>query len=73
MPNPESVNILLAKIEAIEADYETQLLRVEDLQAKILFSLVQVQNQSFGPKQNTSFTVIHHLPPTTYRKLFAGF
>ena len=68
MPNPESVNILLAKIEAIEADYETQLLRVKDLQAKILFSLVQVQNQSFGPKQNAKLTV----DPPTYRKLFEG-
>ena len=30
----------------------------------LLFSLVQVQNQSFGPKQNTKFTVNHHPPPT---------
>ena len=73
MPNPESVNILLAKIEAIEADYETQLLRVEDLQAKILFSLVQVQNQSFGPKQNAKFTLNHHQHPPPIPKLFTGF
>ena len=31
----------------------------------LLFSLVQVQNQSFGPKQNTKFSV-NHPPPTTY-------
>ena len=32
----------------------------------ILLSLVQVQNQSFGPKQNAKFTVNHHHhhPPT---------
>ena len=30
----------------------------------LLFSLVQVQNQSFGPKQNTKFTVNHPPPPT---------
>ena len=29
----------------------------------LLFSLVQVQNQSFGPKQNTKFTVNHPPPP----------
>ena len=40
----------------------------------ILFSLVQVQNQSFGPKQNTKFTVNHQPPPPpTYQKLFEGF
>ena len=40
----------------------------------LLFSLVQVQNQSFGPKQNAKFTVdpptthppTHHLPKTSY-------
>ena len=31
---------------------------------KLLFSLVQVQNQSFGPKQNTTLTVNHPPPPT---------
>ena len=45
----------------------------------MLFSLVQVQNQSFGPKQNANFTVDTykpwnlHPPPTTYQKLFEGF
>ena len=42
------------------------------LSRKVLFSLVQVKNQSFEPKQNAKFTVNHH-PPTTYQKLFAGF
>ena len=31
----------------------------------------QVQNQSFGPKQNTKLTLNHH--PPTYRKFFEGF
>ena len=39
------------------------------------WSRSQVQNQSFGPKQNTKLTVDPqpptHQPP--YRKLFAGF
>ena len=34
------------------------------LSRKVLFSLVQVKNQSFGPKQNTRFTANHHPPPT---------
>ena len=38
----------------------------------LLFSLVQVQNQSFGPKQNTKFTVNHHHPPTTTEKFLQG-
>ena len=41
---------------------------------QLLFSLVQVQNKSFGPKQHAKFTVNHHHhPPPTYQKLFAGF
>ena len=36
-----------------------------DVGPLLLFSLVKVQNQSFGPKQNTKFTVNHHPPPPT--------
>ena len=44
------------------------------LSRKVLFSLVQVKNQSFGPKQNTKLTVDHppspiHLPKTFCRVL----
>ena len=44
------------------------------------WSRSQVQNQSFGPKQNTKLTVDNKFPscaapspPTTYLKLFEGF
>ena len=50
--------------------------KLEEKMNSLSFSLVQVQNKSFGPKQNTKFTVNHHHhhpPTTTYRKLFAGF
>ena len=40
--------------------------KATDIQVSLLFSLVQVQNQSFGPKQNAKFSVNHHHhhPPT---------
>ena len=51
----------------------SSLILLEEKQSisPLLFSLVQVQNQSFGPKQNTKFTVDTH--PPTHPKLFEEF
>ena len=45
------------------SDQRDQVSTFETETGILLFSLVQVENRSFGPKQNTKFTVNHH-PPT---------